>query len=197
MRPTRLGVIVALFMSLALFSHAQQPTDDSGPRSQEQPNRQREVAPPPRQPEVSPPRGQEETKPPKTPPETKPPKAEKQETPSRSKEQEPKPAQEQHGNLAQQRQAHPAGKSAHIPDPKFKADFGRQHAFAVNRVISTTTIVPNQTRFVFAGYTFIFLDPWPADWLLSDECYIDYVDDGYFLFNPFHPGIRVALFVVG
>jgi YD repeat-containing protein len=25
------------------------------------------------------------------------------------------------------------------------------------------TIVPNQTQFVYAGYTFIFLDPWPAD----------------------------------
>jgi hypothetical protein len=64
-------------------------------------------------------------------------------------------------------------------------------------VISTTTVVPNQTQFVFAGYTFIFLDPWPADWLLSDECYIDYVDDEYFLFDAFYPGIRVALFVVG
>lgn len=197
MRRTRLGMLLALFMSLALFSHAQQPTDDSGPRSQEQPNKQREVAPPPRQPEVSPPRGQQETKPPKAPPEMKSPKTEKQETPNPSKEQQPKPAHEQHGKLGHQQQARPAGKSAHIPDPKFKADFGRQHAFNVNRVISTTKIVPNQTRFIFAGYTFIFLDPWPADWLFSDECYIDYVDDEYFLFDVFHPGIRVALFVVG
>src|SRR6266568_1417701 len=53
----------------------------------------------------------------------------------------------QDGTTAEQRQARPAGKSAHIPDPKFKANFGRPHTFTVNRVITTTTIVPNQTRF--------------------------------------------------
>src|SRR5438034_20568 len=163
----RLGTIVGLSMSLAMFSYAQQPAQDSGPRSQEEPNKQREVGPPPQQPELSPPRGQEETKPPKAPPEMKPPKAEKQETPNRSQEQESKPAREQHGKLSQQRQARPTDKGAHIPDPKFKADFGRQHAFSVDRVISTTTVVPNQTRFIFAGYTFILLDPWPVDWLLA------------------------------
>jgi hypothetical protein len=63
-------------------------------------------------------------------------------------------------------------------------------------VIATTTIVPNQTQFVFAGYTFIFLDPWPPDWLFTDDCYADNVGDEYFLFDLLHPGIRVALFVV-
>jgi hypothetical protein len=192
-----LGATAALFLSLAVFAYAQQPAQDSGPPQQEQPNKEREVPPPPRQPEVNPPRGQqEETKPPKQQPETKPPKTEKQEVPRPSKEQ-PKPTQEQRGTAAQQGKARPAGKSAHIPDPQFRANFGRQHTFAVNRVITTTTIVPNQTQFVFAGYTFVFLDPWPADWLFTDECYIDYVEDEYFLFNPLHPGIRIALFVVG
>jgi hypothetical protein len=190
------GAITALFLSLAVFAYAQQPTQDAD-LPQEQPNKQREVPPPPRQPEVNPPRGQqEETKPPKQQPETKPPKTEKQEVPRPSKEQL-KPIQEQHGTAAKQGKARPAGKSAHIPDPQFRANFGRQHTFAVNRVITTTTIVPNQTQFVFAGYTFIFLDPWPADWLFTDDCYIDYVDDEYFLLDTFHPGIRVALFVVG
>jgi len=46
-------------------------------------------------------------------------------------------------------------------------------------------------------YTFIFLDPWPAEWLLTDDCYIDYIDGEYFLLDAFHPGIRLALFVVG
>jgi hypothetical protein len=191
-----LGAIAAL-LSLAVFAYAQQPAQDSGPPQQEQPNKERKVPQPPRQPEVNPPRGQqEETKPPKQQPETKPPKTEKQNAPRPSKE-EPKSTQEQHGTAAQQGKARPAGKSAHIPDPQFRANFGRQHRFMVNRVITTTTIVPNQTQFLFAGYTFVFLDPWPADWLFTDECYIDYVEDEYFLFNPLHPGIRVALFVVG
>ena len=84
-----------------------------------------------------------------------------------------------------------------IPDPQFKANFGKQHAFVVNRIVTTTAIIPNQTQFIVAGYTFIFLDPWPADWLFTDECYIDFVDEEYFIFDVIHPGIRVALFVVG
>jgi hypothetical protein len=179
--------IVALMMNLPVVGHAQA-AQDPGAAAQE-PNKHQEVPPPPRQPEMTPPRGQEEAKPPKQQPEAKPPKMEKQE--------QEKPAHEKHGTSAEQRQARPSGKSTHIPDPKFKANFGKQHTFTVNRVITTTTVVPNQTQFVYAGYTFIFLDPWPAEWLFSDDCYIDYVDDEYFLFDAFHPGIRVALFVVG
>ena len=196
MNRIRVGMLVGLFFGLTLFFYAQQPGQDSSLPNQQEPTKGREVAPPPRQPEAKPPHGQEETKHPKPQPEANPPKPEKQEVPKPQKEQA-KPSHEQHGTTAEQRQARPAGKSAHIPDPKFKANFGRQHAFTVNRVITTTTIVPNQTRFFFAGYTFIFLDPWPAEWLLTDDCYIDYVGDEYFLFDAFHPGIRVALFVVG
>jgi outer membrane biosynthesis protein TonB len=199
MNQIRFALAIALFASLA-FS-ALIVAQESGPPNQE-PNKH-EVSPP-RQPEATPPGKQEEEKPPKHPetklpepqPETKPPKTEKQEVPRPSKE-EKNPAHEQHGTSMQQGKARPAGKSAHIPDPQFKAHFGKKHTFAVTRVVTTTTIVPNQTQFVYVGYTFVFLDPWPADWLFTDECYIDYVDDEYFLFDVFHPGIRVALFVVG
>ena len=188
MKRIALGTMLALLMSLTVFGYAQEPTQDPGAAAQETPKHQ-EVPPPPRQPEMTPPHGQQEAKPPKQQPEAKPPKTEKQE--------QEKPSHEQHGTSGQQRQGRPAGKSAHIPDPQFKANFGKQHSFTVNRVITTTTVVPNQTRFVFAGYTFIFLDPWPAEWLLTDDCYVDFVDDEYFLFDVLHPGVRVALFVVG
>jgi len=186
MKRIGLGTILALLMSLAVFGYAQTPAQDAG--AAEQP-KQRKVPSPPREPEMTPPRSQEEAKPPKQQPEAKPPKTEKQE--------QEKPAHKQHGTSAQQRQARPSGKSAHIPDPKFKANFGRQHTFAVNRVITTTKVVSNQTQFVFAGYTFMFLDPWPAGWLFTDDCYVDYVDEEYFLFDVVHPEVRVALFVVG
>lgn len=189
-----IAAITFLFMSVAVFGYAQEAAQDSGQPNQEQPNKPREVSPPPRAPEVNPPRGQEETKPPKHEQEAKPPKTENQEAPRPSGE--PKRRHEQHGTTAQQGGARPTGKSAHIPDPQFKASFGKQHAFTVNRVITTTTIVPNQTQFVVSGFTFIFLDPWPADWLFTDECYIDLVEDQYFLFDVFHPGVRVALFVI-
>ncbi|MGB6689578.1 MAG: hypothetical protein WBE76_17220 [Terracidiphilus sp.] len=63
-------------------------------------------------------------------------------------------------------------------------------------MVTTTTIVPNQTRFVYTGYTFIFVDPWPAGWALGDDCYIDYVDGGYFLFDVAHPGVQITLTIL-
>lgn len=121
--------------------------------------------------------------------EAKPPRQDKQENPKA-----PKEARPAHGETGQGH-ARPAGRSAHIPDPKFKASFGRPHSFKVNQVIRQTTIVAGQTQFVYSGYTFIIVDAWPSDWLFTDDCYIDYVDGDYFLFDPFHPGIRIALFV--
>lgn len=87
---------------------------------------------------------------------------------------------------------HPKGKSARIPDPQFKQSFGRSHTFVVQR----TTVVQGQPGFVSGGVNFIFLDPWPMDWAYTDDCYVDYVDGEYFLFDLLHPGIRIALFVV-
>ncbi len=93
------------------------------------------------------------------------------------------------------RQQHPAhaqrGKT--IPQEKFRASFGRPHTFHVQR----TQIINNPQPIVFvSGYSFQLIDPWPAEWAFEDDCYIDYVDGEYFLFNAFHPGIRVAVFVV-
>jgi len=188
-----LRAFAALFMGLIMCTYAQQPTQDSQPPTQH-PKKPREVAPPAGEPE-KPPQSQPEAKPPKQRRETKLPKSEQQQVPLPS-ERQPKPNDSQQGGPAPQGKPRPAGKSAHIPDPQFRANFGRPHTFTVKRVITTTTIVPNQTQFVFAGYTFIFLDPWPPNWLFTDDCYVDYVGDEYFLFDLLHPGIRVALFVV-
>jgi DNA mismatch repair ATPase MutL len=82
-------------------------------------------------------------------------------------------------------------RSAHIPDVKFRAQFGRQHRFAIQR-----TTVEGQPGFQYGGYSFVIVDTWPADWAYTDDCYIDYVDGEYFLFDLLHPGIQVALVVV-
>ena len=93
---------------------------------------------------------------------------------------------------------HPAAaKGKKIPDQKFKQSFGREHTVKVNKIITTTTIVPGQTQFVYAGTPFVFLDPWPAGWAFTDDCYIDFIDDEYVLVNPYHPGIYVTLMVGG
>jgi DNA mismatch repair ATPase MutL len=108
--------------------------------------------------------------------------------------------QKQDRDLAKQDQKEDKGqqsKGGRIPDKDLKAHFGQEHKFSVRTVVTTTTIVPNQTQFVYSGYTFIFLDPWPAGWAMDDDCYIDYVDGGYFLFDIAHPGIQITLNIVG
>jgi DNA mismatch repair ATPase MutL len=92
--------------------------------------------------------------------------------------------QEEHGR--------PTGRNAHIPEDRFRSNFGRSHTFAVRRPV----VVQGQPGFVYGGYSFVFVDPWPADWAYTDDCYVDYIDDEYFLFDARHPGVRIALFVV-
>jgi hypothetical protein len=194
-----------VFLVFAALAWAQEPRDESKPPQQE-PARQEEPRPEPRR-DAAPPSREGEPRSNEARPsqqeEAKPPQSERQES-ARPPREESKPAHEQHGQEPQRGQeaqsgqhARPAGKSAHIPDSKFKASYGRQHSFTVNRVINQTTVVAGQTNFVYGGYTFVILDPWPADWLFTDDVYIDYVDDDYFLFDVLHPGIRIALFVQG
>jgi len=168
MNRIRIAFVAGLLLCLTAFAYPQEP--DADPRLPKQ----------------------EEPKPPKAEPQ----KPDKEENVKPPKESKPERAEK---SVKGEKQGHarPAGKSAHIPDAHFRANFGRQHTFAANRVISQTTVVAGQTQFVYVGYTFIILDPWPSAWLFSDDCYIDFMDDDYFLFDASHPGLRVALFVQG
>jgi hypothetical protein len=79
-----------------------------------------------------------------------------------------------------------------IPDDKFREHFGREHHFRISQPV----VVNNQPRFQYGGYWFEFIDAWPADWSYSDDCYIDYIDGQYFLFNVLHPDVRLVVVVV-
>jgi len=94
-----------------------------------------------------------------------------------SAQQEKKPA----ANNAKQQQnknAKPAAKNAQqaqraggngggrIPDDKFKANFGQQHSFRV-----TQSDYSNH-RFQYGGYSFGFVDPWPSNWLYTQNVYV-------------------------
>lgn len=86
-----------------------------------------------------------------------------------------------------------AGKrGGHIPDDKFRASFGRQHTFKMQR----PTVVEGEPTFQYSGYSFTLIDAWPEEWAYSDECYIDYIDGDYFLVDLVHPDVRLAVFVV-
>jgi hypothetical protein len=166
MRSLRVLVVAALFLLTAAFAWSQ-----TEPRDDSKPQEDH--------PEAKAPEGRPQEQ-------VKPPKDEKQEEKARAEES--KAAHDEH--------AQPAGKSARIPEEKFKANFGRQHTFTVTRVIQTTTIVPNQTRFVYGGYNFVILQAWPTGWVMTDQCYIDYINGEYFLIDLVHPELQVSLSVV-
>ncbi len=101
------------------------------------------------------------------------------------------PARQDQMHPAQGGNARPANGGGHIPDQQFHAHFGREHTFRAN-----TVIVSGQPQFQYGGYSFQLVDAWPAGWAYTDDCYIDYIDGEYFLFDLLHPGVQVAVFVV-
>jgi hemolysin activation/secretion protein len=93
-----------------------------------------------------------------------------------------KPAQQQ-ANRSQ-----PAGNHGGIPDDRFRASFGREHSFHVNR-----SDFEGSRRFQYGGFWFNVLDPWPVGWLYTDNVYVDYINGGYFLCDPIHPGVNISI----
>jgi hypothetical protein len=52
-------------------------------------------------------------------------------------------------------------------------------------------------RFEYGGYSFLMVDPWPEywsdNWYASDDVYVDYDNDGYYLFDRNDPQVRLAV----
>jgi hypothetical protein len=96
-----------------------------------------------------------------------------------------KPAQQQ-ANRAQ-----PAAGHGRIPDDRFRASFGRGHTFHVSR----SDFAGGSRRFQYGGFWFAMVNPWPAEWLYTDSVYVDYMNGGYFLCDPVHPGVYLSITV--
>ena len=79
-----------------------------------------------------------------------------------------------------------------IPDARFHSNFGRGHAFRMGNPV----MVGGYSRFQYGGYWFGFVQPWPVGWYYTDDVYIDYVDGGYYMFDPYYPGSRFAISVI-
>lgn len=167
---------------------------------QEEPNSHEAAAPSQQQPEAKPEGPERQAKPEKSEKEKEanPDKrSEREQQPGKEKEANPSSKSEREAATGQEQnrasaQARPAGKSAHIPDNRFRANFGRQHSFKVSRPI----VVNNRQTILYGGYNFVLVDAWPAAWAYTDDVYIDYIDGDYFLFDLLHPWMRIALFVV-
>lgn len=84
-----------------------------------------------------------------------------------------------------------------IPDERFRGYFGRDHGFRIG--ILPFMVVGGYPRFQYRGYWFSSIDPWPEywgdNWYDTDDVYVDYVDNGYYLFNRRYPGPGIAISV--
>ena len=75
-----------------------------------------------------------------------------------------------------------------IPDEKFRANFGEQHHFHVSK--------GGDRRIAYGGYSFEYVEAWPAEWSYDDDVYIVLVGDDYYLVDVRHPGVRLRLVLV-
>ena len=58
-------------------------------------------------------------------------------------------------------------------------------------------VVGGYPRFQYEGYWFSPVDPWPeywaSDWNDTDDVYVVYVNNGYYLFNRRYPNVGLAV----
>jgi hypothetical protein len=109
----------------------------------------------------------------------------------KSARQEEKNAQPQHAQEAKPgQQAQRAGGSGggRIPDDRFKANFGREHRFRVSQADYS-----RDRRFQYGGYWFGFVDPWPSNWLYTQDVFVVEINGVYYLCNPMYPGVNITL----
>ena len=162
--------------------------------------KEEEKASPPKQEQQAKPEKEQQAKAPKQEPQAKP-----------EKEQQAKGQPQQHSqqrtassNGPQRTQAETATQhaqpalrlsargSGRIPDEKFRSSFGRGHEFRMGNPV----MVSGYSRFQYGGYWFGYVQPWPVGWYYTDQFYIDYIDGGYYMYDPYYPGARFAITVV-
>ena len=198
------------------------PEEKAQPAKQEEaakPAKQEEQAKPVKEEEKAKPAKQEEqAKAPKQEEQAKPVKQEEKATPAKQQEQAKTEKQPKQTEQAEQETKVNAGGQQHarrtaaeeqkqrsvpalrlsvrtdsrIPDARFHSNFGRGHEFR----IGSPTLVGGYSRFQYGGFWFGFVQPWPAEWYYTDDVYVDFIDGGYYLCNPYYPGQQVSISVV-
>jgi len=82
-----------------------------------------------------------------------------------------------------------------IPDDRFRGYFGQDHGFRIYGL--PFLVVGGYPRFQYEGYWFSLVDPWPEywanDWYDTDDVYVNYVDNGYYLFDRRYPQQGIAI----
>jgi hypothetical protein len=96
------------------------------------------------------------------------------------------------GRSTEQTQRASNNRGGRIPDASFRAHFGRDHDFRINR----PEMVAGYPRFEYGGYWFRLANPRPAGWYHTDPVYVDYINGGDYLLSPVHPGIQIPINVI-
>ncbi len=81
------------------------------------------------------------------------------------------------------------GQYGRISNANYSAHFGRGHSFHMGR----PRMMGGYNRFRYGGYWFGFNEAWPVGWDYNDDCYVEYIDGVYYMFNLRHPGFRLTL----
>jgi outer membrane biosynthesis protein TonB len=104
--------------------------------------------------------------------------------------QEEKSTQQEHAQQAksgeQEKRAGGNG-GGRIPEERFRANFGNDHRFRVSQADY------RDHRFQYGGYSFGFVDPWPSNWLYTQDVYVIEINGVYYLCNPMYPGVNLVL----
>jgi hypothetical protein len=86
---------------------------------------------------------------------------------------------------SQEQEQHGGGR---IPEDRFKASFGEEHRFHVDR-----GDYDRDRHFQYSGFSFGFVDAWPNNWLYTQDVYVIEIDGVYYLCNPMYPGVNIQL----
>ena len=105
--------------------------------------------------------------------------------PEKQVKQEEKVKQEHH---AEQTKTVEHAHVGRIPDDRYKANFGREHRFRVSQADYA-----RDRRFQYGGYWFGFAQPWPSNWLYTQDVFVVEINGVYYLCNASYPGVNVAL----
>ena len=120
---------------------------------------------------------------------------EKKAQPEKSARQEDKSAQPAKNAKPEQKSAErqpptqaPHNESKRIPDDRFRANFGRDHRFRVSEADYR-----RDRRFQYGGYWLGFAQPWPSNWLYTQDVYVIEINGVYYLCNANYPGVNITL----
>ena len=84
-----------------------------------------------------------------------------------------------------------------IPDNRYNGYFGPSYGFVIYN--QPYMVVGGFPRFQYGGYWFSLVDPWPNNWAdnwyQTDDVYVVYENNGYYMYNQRYPGVGIAISV--